>query len=242
MLVDGDDKQAAKTLTDLVYIQIREDILSGALEPGSRLRVEPLKQRYGMGASPIREALTRLSGDGLVDMEGRRGFTVAEISLSELTDITETRAMIETETLRCSIEMAAASGEGDRWEAGVVASFHRLSKLDAQVAAEGPTPEWEVRHREFHEALVAACPYGRLQHFRRNLFDQSERYRRLSMVSHAVERDVPGEHRGVMEAALAYDAEKACSLLAQHIRKTGAIVAVAVGGPAGATVGRAEVE
>lgn len=227
-LIEGDSGNLPQTLTDQVYGQIREDILGGILAPGARLRVEPLKARYGMGASPIREALSRLTGDGLVRIQGRRGFTVAEITLEELADITETRVTLETQALKSSIEHACNSGEGDRWEAGVVASFHRLAKLDGQLRLERPTQQWEERHGEFHEALVAACPYERLQHFRRLLFDQSERYRRLSLSDTAVGRDVSAEHRELMEAALAYNAERAATLLACHIRRTSEIVAGAV--------------
>lgn len=64
------------TLTDRAYGSLREDILNGVLAPGVRLRLDPLKARYGMGASPLREALSRLAGDGFVIAEGRRGFSV----------------------------------------------------------------------------------------------------------------------------------------------------------------------
>jgi len=217
------------TLTDRAYGSLREDILNGVLAPGVRLRLDPLKARYGMGASPLREALSRLAGDGFVIAEGRRGFSVPPVSLSELHDVTESRVMIETLALRCSLEQSART-DPHGWEAGIVASFYRLSKLDDQLTAHQPTAEWELRHADFHEALIRACPLQRILHFRQILFEQSERYRRLSLSQLPLDRDVPGEHRALMEAVLERQADRACELLAAHIRRTGHIVAEAVRG------------
>lgn len=217
--VDATKKQT-QTLTDLVYSQVREDILGGKLAPGLKLRVEHLKARYNMGASPIREALSRLTGDSLVSAEGRRGFRVADVSLAELWDITELRVLLETRALRLAIEAG-----NDDWEADVLASFHRLSKLDARLAEQQPGEEWEARHRDFHNSLVAASASPWLLDFRGILFEQSERYRRLALAQSAAERAVADEHREIMQATLDRDIDAACSRLADHVRKTAEIVA-----------------
>ena len=107
---------------------IREDIISGALIPNTKLAVEHLRQRYGVGSSTIREALSLLLPDGLVTARGQRGFTVSPISIADLQDLSNTRILLETHALRESI----IAGDDD-WEAGVVAAFHRLAK--AQEAA-----------------------------------------------------------------------------------------------------------
>jgi GntR family transcriptional regulator, carbon starvation induced regulator len=216
--------EGMSTLTDQAYWKLRSDILTGRLAPGIKLRIEHLKTSYGIGASPIREALSRLSGDGFVAVEERRGFFVAPVSLEELWDVTEMRVDLETKALRKSIER----GDADQWEAAIVASFHRLSRLDGVLRNGPPDEEWEIRHEAFHAALVAACDSRWLLHFRALLFDQSERYRRLSLVQKQVERDVPAEHRAIMEATLDRDAERAVTLLAEHIRRTAEIVATSV--------------
>ncbi len=208
------------TLTDIAYTRLREDILSGRLEPGLKLRVEHLKTHYGAGASPIREALSRLTGDGLTIAEGRRGFRVAEVSNAELMDITELRVLMETRALRMAIE----AGD-DEWEALVLASFHRLSKLDERLAMEQPGEEWEERHRDFHNSLVSACQSRWLKNFRDILFDQSERYRRLALANGPGKRDVAGEHKQIMEATLDRDSDRACDLLAAHVQETADAVA-----------------
>lgn len=211
------------TLTDQVYHKLRGAILGGELAPDTKLRVEHIKLEFGTGASAIREALLRLSGEGLVRTKERRGFFVSPITLEELWDLTQMRVDLESKALR----MAIQNGD-DKWEAGIVAAFHRLSRLDEQLKLMLPTIDWEERHSEFHEALVAACPSKWLSHFRRILFDQSERYRRLSLSQKLVERDVPGEHRYIMDAALARDADAACNHLKAHISRTAAIVAAAI--------------
>lgn len=207
--------QAATTLTDHAYTGLRGDILKGKLKPGVKLRVEHLRSLYGVGASPIREALSRLTGDGLVQAEGRRGFRVSGISRSELMDITEMRVLLECHALRLSIEAG-----NDAWEAGIMAAFYRLSKLDSKLLLPSPGEEWEARHKEFHTALVAACDSPWLQSHRERLFDQSERYRRIALALKDSERPVPKEHKAIMTATLARDSETACALMADHFRKT----------------------
>ncbi len=212
--------KSGTTLTDQVYHSIREEILSGELAPLLRLRVDALKTRYGIGASPIREALSRLSGDGLVTIEERRGFTVAGVSKDEVWDIAKTRILVESAALKSSIENAGDGTSGDAWEAQIVAAFHRLRKLDQKLGQDRPNEAWENVHFEFHESLVAACPYEKLKHIRRQLFDQSERYRRLSLNTLTGDRDVPSEHEKIMDATLGRDAVNACKLLATHIQRT----------------------
>lgn len=217
---------AGPTLTDQAYQNIREDILSGKLPPLLRLRVDALKALYNIGSSPIREALARLSGDGLVIIEERRGFTVAGISTKELRDITETRVLVEIAALKSSIENAGNGTQGDAWEAQVLATFHRLSKLDQKLGQNPPNEAWENVHFEFHESLVAACPYEKLKNIRRQLFVESERYRRLSLSKIPGDRDVPAEHSEILSATLERNVERACECLANHIHRTADICAV----------------
>jgi DNA-binding GntR family transcriptional regulator len=91
--------EAPRTLSERAYLDVRQDIVSGRLAPGERLRVEHLKDRYDVGAGTLREALALLVSDALVTVEGQRGYRVAEISLADLKDLTDTRVMLETEAM-----------------------------------------------------------------------------------------------------------------------------------------------
>src|SRR5690606_40721343 len=83
-----------KTLTDQAYMMLRADVIAGRLKPGAKLRVEQLRGQYEVGATPLREALSRLSADGFVISEGQRGFRVVPMSVADLQDITNVRILI----------------------------------------------------------------------------------------------------------------------------------------------------
>lgn len=207
------DDANTKTLTERAYVQIRNDIIAGRLAPGGKLRIEELRESYAIGASPLREALSRLAAEGFVIAIGQRGFRVAPMSIEELRDITRVRILLETEALAESVR----SGD-DAWEAKVVASFHRLSKIDLD-APDG-FAAYEARNHEFHEALVSACTSPLLLRYRAAVYDQHKRYRSLSMQAHPLRRDLDSEHRAILDAALARDVTGACSATEIHIRRT----------------------
>jgi len=172
---------SAATLAERAVTLLQRDILSGALRPGSKLVVADLVDRYGIGATPVREGLSRLVAHGLVSAIGQRGFRVARISQDDLRDITSVRRLVEVEALR----LAIAHGR-DEWEAGIVASLHRLQLFASrsQEAFREGSAEFDDVHRGFHTALLAACGSPRLLEFHRSLYDQAYRYRRLMMVRH----------------------------------------------------------
>jgi DNA-binding GntR family transcriptional regulator len=206
-------------LSEQAYRSIRRDILSGILEPSTKLKIETLKERYKVGPTPLREALSRLATEELVQIVAQRGFRVASLSLAELEDITETRIVIEGEALRRSIQ----HGDYD-WEARIVAAFHRLDRVEAD-RAKGQTIDidvWEERNRDFHDALLSATQSIWINRLRNQLYDHHERYRRfaLSRVKEKTSRNVHAEHRAIMEATLARKTEQAVAANRAHIERT----------------------
>ncbi len=208
-------KQNTKTLSESAYDALRDDIVRRRLEPESKLRIEELRQSYGTGASPLREALNRLAGEGFVTVEGQRGFRVAPISTKDLADITRLRIMLECEAIRESIRRG-----DDEWEAGIVGASHRLAKVES---GDQLFPEWEMRNQEFHEALIAACDSAWLLKIRRTLYEQHKRYRLISILEHDRSRDVRAEHQAIMEAVLERDEKRACAATESHIMRTAEI-------------------
>lgn len=206
-----------KTLVEGAYQRLRRDIIEGVHAPGEKLRVEHLKDQYDVGAGTLREALLLLVTDALVVTQGQRGFRVAPISITDFEDITRTRVLLETEALRQSITLG-----GDDWEASVVAAFHRLSRAEEKLADHDPgtTEEWEKRNRAFHEALISASPSRWIRHFQNILYQQSERYRRISLFRQPIERDIHAEHQALFDATLARDTTRATSILTEHILRT----------------------
>ena len=206
------------TLAEKAYDALRRDIVSGALKPGAPLRMAQLSDRYGMGFSPLREALNRLQAERLVTSVALKGFSVAPLSMAEMWDATNTRILIESRALRLSIELG-----GDEWEAGIVGALHALLLQAARgTASEEDARALEARHHAFHHALLSACGSGWLMDFFQRLYVESERYRHPMLAPRPGEpaRDVQAEHEALAKATLARDADLACALLADHYRRT----------------------
>jgi len=210
-----DSHSQPKTLVESAYRNLRRDIIEGRLQPGEKLRVEHLKDNYGVGAGTLREALSLLISDALVVSQGQRGFRVSPVSIEDLEDITRTRVMLECEALRQSI----AIGD-DAWEGELIAAFHRLTKAEEKLGEPDAREEWEERNRVFHEVLISACPSRWIKHFLSILYHQAERYRRLSLALRPIPRDVHAEHQELLDATLARDAERATAAMSEHILMT----------------------
>ena len=190
--------------------------MRGALAPASRLRMEELKARFDVGFSPLREALSRLVGEGLVELEPNRGFRVTPLSHADLTDIAVTRSAVETTALRLSIE----HGDED-WEAGVVAAMH-LYRRRAEVAFDGgdQLAAWEVAHDALHAALIGACGSPRLLQMQRQLQDQHLRYRRLIVIPQVAGDAHVEEHERLVALALGRQVDAAVEQIHQHMMIT----------------------
>lgn len=205
------------TLTEIIYGRIRNDILLGVFRPGDKLKLESLRQRYDASVNTLRETLSRLVSDGLVANEGQRGFMVVPASLADLRDITEMRRLLECHAVRLSIERADLD-----WESKVVAAYHKLSKIEALIDSDPKrySAQLETYNREFHGALISACGSRWLLTFYAAMYDQSLRYRMLAFQV----RDFPREqsrreHREILDAALARDADRLIPVLSAHITK-----------------------
>jgi DNA-binding GntR family transcriptional regulator len=210
---------SGQTLSELAVERLRSDIMRGAFAPGAKLRIEELSALSGVGASPLREALSRLEASGLVVINGRRGFRVADVSVEDLLDLTATRKWVEGKALRSSIENA-----DDIWEARLLSAHHLMIRVRQ---SDGYEPgvineEWEERHRAFHSALISGCESKRLLDYSAILYDQADRYRRMAcaVASLPGKRDIATEHEGIYEYALARDADRACKALEQHLDLT----------------------
>lgn len=206
-LVDRDAIKEPSTLGNEVFERIRADILSSRLQPGTKLRFQSLRDAYGVGLSPLREALSRLAENRLVVATGQRGFRVATVSVHDILDISMVSKKIESLALRLSIE----NGD-DPWEARIVAAHHRIilvEKAGKQVNEEA----WEQRHREFHYELVSCCNSPCLLHLHQLLFDLFDRYRRLSTLG--TPRSLM--HQKLVDAALSRNVDLTVELMVAHI-------------------------
>ncbi len=208
----ADDTACVSTMASSVYNQLREELLHGHIEPDSKLRVEWAVQRFGAGASPVREALNRLASEGFLDRRDQRGFFVTPITLDELEELTRTRCWLEERALRESILHRTVE-----WEEGVVLALHRLTRVPRRMPeSEAYNPEWEVRHRAFHLALISGCRSRPLIAFCSQLADRAFRYRQLAREGQGAPRDELTEHKAIAAAAVDGEADVAVEALMRH--------------------------
>jgi len=213
----SEDLLTKPTEASLVTDRLRDEIVTGLVAPGAKLKLVPLARRYAVSRGPLREAASRLAAEGLVTIEDQRGFRVRSISRDDLLDVTRTRQRIEMLTLRDAIE------HGDlAWEGQVLAACHMLARVTAQDGSEAARDAFQEHHHAFHQALVSACPSSYLLAFRERLYALTARYRHLAADRYEadVSRDVAAEHQAIAEATVERDADRACELLAQHLQET----------------------
>jgi len=212
---------AAGTLASAVTERLRADVLSGALAPGAKLKIDAVRARYAAGASPVREALNRLAAEGLLLQHDQRGFAVAPVSLEDLRDLFATRCALEGLALERSID-----ARDPVWEERIVLAFHRLSRTPRSTdpSSYRTNPDWERHHRAFHEALIGACGSRHLLRYCADLRDRADRYRQLAAARVYPRRHEGDEHKAILDAAIEGRAGEAVSLLRAHFRTTLAII------------------
>lgn len=203
----------AQTLSADVYEQLRTGLLSGDFAPGARLVPAELCEQYGVKAGVLREALSRLTADGLTTFEPNRGFRVIDVSRSRIEELLELRRINEGAALRLAVDRGSTEHE-----AACIAAHHRL------VGAREPTARARAHH-DFHLTLLSACGNQRLLDLCESLFEASELYRQwataaLRAPSRRHGRDQDSEHSAILEAVLAHDADRAVALHEQHLRRT----------------------
>jgi DNA-binding GntR family transcriptional regulator len=195
------------------YLRLREMILTGTLPPGQKLKIEQLRKLLDTGASPIREALSLLTSDMLVERLDQRGFRAAPVGKANFSEILMLRCTMEEMALRESIKNATPD-----WEDRLVLVHHRMKKAQATGAQ-----DFEVAHKDFHMALLGNAQLPTLKRYCAQLYDLNIRYRYLAAGEQTYgNRSVSKEHEDICNAALAHDADLATELLIEHYHRTGA--------------------
>ncbi|MFZ5691682.1 MAG: GntR family transcriptional regulator [Pseudomonadota bacterium] len=203
------------------YQVLRRELLNGEWLPNERLRPHALQQRFALGLTPIREALMRLAVDGLVQGESQRGFRARGVSAEEWHDLMSVRRDLE----RACLERAIARG-GPDWESRIAEAMAQLARtpLPKSASDRKAAELWEVRHRNFHFALVSACDSPWRLRFWNTLTDHSERYRKLRLLRRketaAKVRDAVGDHQAIMDAVLSRDTALATQVMDTHLATT----------------------
>lgn len=207
-------QKQVNTVGSSTYEQIKHDIIFGQLEPGSKLKLDALKDRYAASVSTLRETLSRLASEGFVSAEEQRGFFVTPISKDDLIEIANLRILLECFALKASVE----NGDTD-WEGNLVAAHHKLHLMEQRMLS-GDHSEKELWKRydwEFHQAMIQACDSKNLLGLHAILYDKYLRYQMLVLTYRGEE--AVAEHKAMFDAALARNAVEAQKVLEEHIRR-----------------------
>ncbi len=211
----------SETLASVAYERLRGDIIGGLFKPGEKVRIRALCEEYGIGPSPIREALNRLSSEGLLKQTDQRGFRVPPVTLKDLDELVKARCWANEVCLRNSIRTG-----GFEWEERVISTYAQLERAPRSQSTEAGARDtrWETAHEAFHAALLSASGSSWIEDFCAKTFLAGERYRhsaRDPVASSSSRRD---EHREIKEATLARREDEAVELLCEHFRKTARLV------------------
>ena len=203
----------AETAGERAYRHIRRDILFGRLAPAQKLKLDGLKESYGVSISTLRELLSRLTSEGLIVAEGARGFEVAPISPENLKEVANLRQLLECHAMALSF----ATGDME-WEGRVVAAHHKLAVVETRMlAGDRSAPDlWKRYDWEFHHALISACGLKAHLDAHSAAYDKYLRYQMIAVVFRG--EIAAREHRQLLECALRRDTKSAQGVLVKHIQ------------------------
>ncbi len=205
--------QVETSVGEKAYQRIRTDVIFGRLAPGQKLRLDGLKETYGVSVSTLRELFNRLSSEGLIVAEGQKGFEVAPISAENFREVAAMRQLLECHAL----DLSFAAGDME-WEGRVVAAHHKLSLMEKRMLSgdRSLAEQWKRYDREFHHALISACGSSVLLDTHAGIYDKYLRYQMVAVVFRGEIASV--EHHRLLDCALKRDTGAAQAALVTHIR------------------------
>lgn len=197
-----------RTLSAAIVDQLRQAILDGTHPAGSQLRQDALAAAYGVSRIPVREALFQLEAEGLVRIVPQKGAIVSELSLDEIDDVFELRAILEPRLLAKSAPLFAAD------------DLARLDEIHARFVAATAAREvgkWGVLNADFHMALYAHAALPRTKAIVASLLQLSDRYTRVQLSTTAAMGRAEQEHAQIIRLCRSGAIREACRFLHGHI-------------------------
>lgn len=195
------------SLTDRAYRQLRREILSCRLEPGSEVSEADLADRLSMSKTPVRDALGRLRAEGFVRAFPRRGYLIVPLTISDMNELFDLRAIVEAGAAELAIERITAA-ELDELARLADASYDETvnASLDRFVAA----------NRDFHVAIAKASGNGRLMAAVGRQLDELERFFYVGARSRDVNPEVRTDHRRIVDVLRSRDRAAARDIAISH--------------------------
>lgn len=194
---------------DVIYDALRDAIIRGEIEEGEPLRQDTIAQMFNVSRIPVREAMQRLEAQGLVESERYKGVVVASLSLDQITEIFQFRAMVEPAVIEMAVPLMREE------------SLTRAQEYCDAFGAETDPLRWGDLNRLFHSALYLDCdkPYYLSVVDKTN--DLVERYVRLVLYLTQGMRNAIAEHQAILDACKARKPRLAAELTRKHIDTAG---------------------
>jgi DNA-binding GntR family transcriptional regulator len=212
MTQGGDEKglrrvdRVYKTKGEFVYEQLREAVATGDLAPGQRIVLDQVAEALGVSKVPVREAITRLVGEGWVELHPHVGPVVPQLSPDEV---------VETAVIRASLEATAIALATSEMSADVLTYMRRLLR-QMDHAVQHPSDDYAAFNRQFHSLAISTCPVQRLTRMVSAQIEQTARYQTVRRVPAYLEES-QSEHRAILRALAGRDGDLAAKLTSEHI-------------------------
>lgn len=203
---------ARLTVAQATVVALRQRILAGTYSEGTPLRQDALAVELGVSRIPVREALRQLEVEGLVTLTPHHGAVVSSLSIADIEELFDLRALIESDLLRYAVPRLTA------------ADYSRADELldRFQIAlTAGDVAVWGDLNWRLHSTLYVAAGRPRALTIVENLHHHAERYMRMQLALTQGQTRANDEHRAIVAACRAGDADRAARLLTDHIRGAG---------------------
>lgn len=199
------DLAATSSSADIIFDALREAIVEGDLKDGDLLRQDQIATMFNVSRVPVREALTRLEEQGLITNQRYKGAVVTSLSLDEISELFEFRALLEGEVIRQAVDMITDDTLAEAQD--YADQFARVTDSNL----------WGSLNRQFHYTLYKDCKRPYHLQIISNALNNVSRYLRAQLVlTSGIER-ARREHAGILEAAINRDSEAASALTRAHI-------------------------
>jgi DNA-binding GntR family transcriptional regulator len=198
-----------KTRTQLVVETLREKILNGEIKAGQALRQAALADDLNVSRIPVREALLQLEAEGLVSFEPHRGATATDLSVSQVDELFELRAMLEADLLAASIPNITDESLNN--------ATAILKKLNKALGKENAANTWSELNSSYHDCLYSAAGRPQTKNLVDTLNKNADRFIRMHLLWAGGISKAESEHNELLDRCKARDVEGAVTVLKQHI-------------------------
>jgi DNA-binding GntR family transcriptional regulator len=205
-----DATRGALTRVEYAAERVREQILAGDLPGGERIPLDALAQSLGMSAIPLREALRVLGGQGLVVPSPHRGYTVAPATVADLDETYRLRLLLEPLAVNLAVPQLR--------EPDFVVLAQQLDLFERAYRHES-WHDYRVHHRAFHFGIYEKAQSTWLVRFTDALWLNTERYQRMTAMIVGELQQRMNEHRQILAACIAGDADAASELMHDHLER-----------------------